>query len=204
MDRLEFPDLPVQLKSLQECVAWAAGCPVFWQDNSEGMMRKANQVWCELRLRTLAGIGTDEVRYGDAGDVPWPRTVVQAGLRDMNVQATFRSRQQNFADANVAWYAATRAQLRIRGEYPRQKFLKPVQMALLSPGTVLNMPFDRDWQDRAEDSAVLDMMLSIVVSDCDSAAFGSWIEHVKLTSNLKHTAAISLNSTLQLDDEVIP
>lgn len=205
MDRTLHPDLPVQLAAVQACVEWAAGCRAQWQDTSEGGKRNANEVWCELRLRSIGKLGVDEERESDAGAlVDWARIVTLTGLRELGIQATFRSRQQNFSDGNVAWAAAARAQLRIPCTYSRTQFLKPVQVSLLEPGEVLNMAQGYDWQDRAEDFAVLDMRFGAVISDEDSATFGSWIEHVLLTSNLKHTAAISLDGQLQLDDEELP
>lgn len=203
--RLDHPDMPVQLRSLQAAVEWAAGCEVFWQDTNEGgVIRRAGTVWGELRLRNVAPVGVDERSYVESIDPNWPLQEARIGIRQWNVQLTMRSRKQNFDDASVAWYAAVKAQLRLRYDYVRSTWLLPAKLSLISPGTVLNMPSEREFDDRNEDFAVLDMVFSALISDTDEAAVVSWIEKIKLSTKIQNPAEQALDASLQLNDEVIP
>lgn len=206
MSRTDHPDLPEQLRALQRCLEWASECRCVWIDTSEGgVIRNAGELWCELRLRSVAPLGVDDRYNTDLGNVPAARQECIVGTRILGVQATFRSRRQDFDDPNVAWYAALRAQLRLQYSVARTGYLKDAKLALLKPGDVLNMPMVQTHDDRVEDYAVLELSLSALISETENpAAAGYWLEQIEATSMLRHSPTTALAPSLQLDDEVMP
>jgi len=208
--RFSFPDLPEQLQAFQRFCAWATKCPVVWRDTEEAStVRKANEVWGELLLRSIKSIGTDEIRHIDLEDVTPPvaldnpRQECLGGQRLLNIQLNMKSRKQSFENGQVGWYAAEQARAKIA--YPfAMSFFKPVNMSFSSAPNLVNMSTMFSFDDRIEDTAAVEFFMNAVVTDADSAAIGTYIESVEISSDLKHAGGASLDASLQLDDEVIP
>lgn len=206
MSRFDFPDLPEQFRAFQEAVAWSSESRIVWFNTTDGGdVREANEVWGELFLRRIRTLGIDETRYCDLSDSEeWARQDVVNSVKQLDIRLHMRSRQQNFEDANVGWYKATRTQVRLWYQYVTDTYLKPYQLSLATVGDVIDMPRRADHDDRIEDLAVLDFTLNAVLTDTDEAAVGSWIESLEITSNLKNPGGEPLSPVLQWDNEVIP
>ena len=199
MSEFSHPDLPVQMRAFAKYVEWAAGCVAVWiNTNEHGLVREDEGAWCELSLSRFKKT-SKEIRERDTGALIYPRQEVLNIEGILQIQANFKSRTQDLDDA--AYNYATKAQNLIDLPYARQTFLTPNQLSLNVVGDVIDMPKSVD--DRVEDIAVVEYDLNAVLTIEDSAAVGTYIEHIELTSNIKNVIGTSLDSSLQLDDEVI-
>jgi len=201
--RMRAPDLPEQLTAISELFTWATGADCIYIDtNHGGDVREANRVWGELRLRSIKPVGTDQLLYTDSDTPEAPMAVVISGLRLLGIQLTLKSRSQEFTDA--AYYAALKAQTKIKYPYAIEKYLKPYQLSLASAAEVINMSDMTIFDDRQEDNSVIEVTFNAVVTDTDAAAYGYYIEQAELSSDYKKLTGVSLPPVLQVNSEVIP
>lgn len=192
----DYPDFPDKFDAFRKAIEVASGCPVFWKFQSlEGRHREANRVWGELKPFSILPIGVDWVKNVDEGTVEYPRVEVVCGYRRVVFQLNFVSRSQEHKMS--AWYAAIRAQSRIRYSFINAEFFAPFCMALETVGQVLDVPEGQVWDDRVEDVALLEITMSTTLEDRDAAAVGTWIENAVIASNLKNAGGISLDPSLQ-------
>lgn len=201
-DFFEYPDLDQKFDALREALEWAAGCKVVWINQKDGgRVREPREVWAELKPRMIQNIGKEirnEIRVNDAVT---PRQELLIGRRVIAFELRFKSRNQEHKRS--AWYAASRAQLRLGSRYIKGTWLQPFNWGLATVGEIVDL--EQYVLDRAEDVANLEFDLNTFVTDKDASAIGTWIEHVEVSSNkLRHTAAIQANGAIQLDEELLP
>lgn len=182
--RFEHPDLDMKMDAVRSWLCWCAEVKVAWLDQSDGgRVREANTVWGMLRPRRIVAQGVDEVRYIDVpSNVENPRQEMIVGWRAITFDFRTHSRDQNHRQS--AWYAATRAQLRARYRYGKDKWLKPFDMSLATIEDVVNMPEVKEWDDRVEDVANMEFTLNTFLCDKDASAVGTWIEQVVMNGDL--------------------
>jgi hypothetical protein len=191
------------MEAVKKAIAWAADIHAVWRDQDDGgVVRKANKPWVELRPRTFREVGIPDKRQEDLetpeneGTLENPRQEVQVFWKEIDFEARFRSRSQKHK--MTGWYAAVRAQSKLRSTYVKDTFLKPFDLGLATVGDVLNMPEVKLVADRTEDLAVLEFTLNATLCEVDESALGTWIDRCLVTSNL-----IPLDDSLQLNDEVM-
>jgi hypothetical protein len=205
MSKFQNPDLKEQLTTFADVLTRAGECPVVWIDtNKKGLIRKANKIWCELRLRVVRTVGTDEIRHEDIGGstrLKNPRQDLLISARVLELQANFRSRSQEFLTS--AWHAATRAQSRMQWPYAKTK-LNGKNLSLSKVGQVINMQGAKVFDDRAEDAAVIEFWLNSMLTDRDAEAVGTYIEEIELSSKMFDFGGPELDQSLQLDEEKLP
>lgn len=204
--RFEYPDLDQKMDAIKKWLRWCTEIEVVWIDQDDGgRVRESQKVWGELRPRRIVTLGVDETRYEDvdnlAGDARYPRQDTIIGQRQLMLELRTKSRDQNHRQS--AWYAATRAQLRVRYLYGKNKWLAPFDLSLATVADVVNMPEIKIKNDRIEDIANLEFTLNTFLCDKDTAAIGTWIEHVEVSSDLKNAGGTSLDPSIQLDKELM-
>lgn len=202
MSGFEYPDLPKRMEEVKRAVAWASGIDVFWRDQDDGGVVRKGKPWVELRPRTFREIGIPDKRQEDLetaeteGTLENPRQEVQVSWKEIDFEARFRSRSQEHR--MTGWYAAVRAQSKLRSTYAKDTFFKPYELGLATVGDVLNMPEVKLVADRTEDLAVLEFTFNATLCEVDEAALGTWIDRCLVTSDLS-----PLDSSLQLNNEVM-
>ena len=197
----QSPTLPTKFDALKEALEWASGCTLYWQGQNTGRRREAGEVWGEVRLFSMRGIGTEELTYTDTEDgSDNPVQVNQIGQRLLTFQLHLRSRSQ--AHASSAWLAGARAQQRLRAPYSVQTFLKPNQMSIAYIGTVQDT--GAQWDSRIEDLAILEFSINTVLTDIDTENVTTYIEHIEASSGTKDVTGTLLPADVQWDEEVIP
>lgn len=205
------PDPAEKMNAIRDGLCWAADVPVVWIDQTDGgRVREANEVWGELRPRQITKRGQDERRDTDLEDVTpalpapleQPRQSCIAALRNLNMELVLKSRSQEHRAS--AWFAGTRAQIKIGSEYMREKYLKPVGLSFVNARDVINMPSMTIHDDRIEDVALIEFDMETFFIDEDATMFGTWIEQVEVSSTLKHSASVPLDASIQLDKELMP
>jgi hypothetical protein len=212
------PDLDKRMDAIREWATWAAGCKVVWIDQSDrDRIREPREYWGELRPRRISTLGTDEIVHvdleptADPGDLPLehPRQDVVYSLKVIEFDLRFKARDQRHLRS--AWYAAVKAQTRIKNPYALEKWFKPLCWGVAEVGDVLNMGEIMIHDDRIEGSAIFTFNMSTTISDTDAAAVGTWIEKVEISSKdeqgnpglIQADGVTPLDPSLQFDKEVI-
>ena len=195
---------PQTFEQIRKALEWASKTDIFWFGRSdEGRHRKANYVWGEIQIFRISAVGVDEVRRTEIGSpVVTNLQECLSGNRLVDFQVNFMSRSQ--AHENSAWYAATLAQTRIRAPFVRSKFGTEGEFALATVGAVVDNIDGRLFEGRKEDLAILEFSVNAVVNETDEAMLVSWIETIEASTGFKKSGGTSLDSSLQLDDEVMP
>jgi hypothetical protein len=196
----QVPDLPEKFEAFREALQWATGCEIFWMNQAlEGRHREANRVWGELQIFEFSTIGVDENRYTEeAGNLQ----ITQCGNRELTFQLNMKSRSQEHRDS--AWYAASKAQMRINNHFVRDQWLKPNELSFTSAQMIKDTVGGMMWDDRTEDVAILEINMTTVLNDADASNIVSWIETIEASTGFKNPVGNDLDSSLQLDDEVMP
>lgn len=206
-----FPGVPDKLNNILKWARWATGEAVEWQDqNRNARLGAKHAIWGELRPVRIEVVGEDEIRYEDLEDtdpppaspLDFPLQACVSGTRLLVFQFRMFSRSQEHNHA--AWHALMLAQTRIKAPYARSAFFRPKELAIVEIGDVINMPVERVFDQRVEDIALFEFTLSTVVNEIDETAIGTWIESIKASSDLNDAGGVSLDPSLQLDDEVMP
>ena len=199
-----------KVNALRDACAWATGTHGDWAYRKEAFGDPDdNDPWFELRMGRMRELGVDDLCYIDngipAGDPGGeePRQDMIVGQRQFFVELRTFNRDQE--QDVVAWVVAERARTRMRLPYVRERFLNPVSVTLAELFEVVPMPSPRAPVElRWQSEAVLEMDFATVVAETDAAAVGTWIESVRVSSDLKNCAGVSLDPSIQLDNEVMP
>jgi hypothetical protein len=205
-----YPTWLQKCDAIRDACAWATGVCGDWAYKKEAFeLPEDNEPWFELRMGRMRELGVDDICYTDNG-VPagdpggeFPRQDTIVGQRQFFVEMRTFNRDQE--QDVVAWLVADRARTRLRLPYAKERFLTPVNVALAELFEVVPMPTPRaPVEQRWRSEAVLEMDLTTVVAETDGAAIGTWIESVEISSDLKNCAGVSLDPSIQLDNEVMP
>lgn len=202
---VQHPDIPTSLEDFRRALEWASGVEVFWMNQSlEGRNREACERWVEMHPVNIRKIGTDEVRYIDTGaaapDFPLKEAV--SGNRVINMDLKFWSRSQ--VPANSAWWLASQTQNKIQHPHIRRTWLTGACLGINTVGDILDDVAGSEFDDRVEDVAVMEVSLNAVITSIEDAILVSCIEEIKATTGFKNIDGSNLDSSLQLNDEVIP
>jgi hypothetical protein len=207
-----FPTWEQKTEALRDAIAWAAkGICGDWRYKKEAFsLPDDNDPWFELAMGRMLEIGVDEIRSEDNIDPttgnPYsenPRLDSVYSQRQFMIEARFFSRDQEHD--TVAWLIADRARSRLRFPYVRERFLKPVGIAIVELLQAIPMPSPRKVIDmRWQSEAVIEMEFFTTLREVDEAAVGTWIETVEVSSVLRNPGGVPLDPKLQLDNEVMP
>lgn len=208
MSGFEYPDLPKRLDALKEAIEWASEVKVVWMDQDDGgRVKEPNKAWIELRPRRFRETAPPGIRHEDLetaeteGTLTNPRQEVTISYKEIDFEARARSRRQDHP--LTGWYAAVRLQSRITKSYALGKWYKPNNLAISNIGEVFNMPRELMYDDRKENLAIFEFSVETILCDKDEADLGTWIDRCEVTSDFKIDENTSLDSSLQLDDEVM-
>lgn len=205
-----YPTWLQKCDAIRDAVAWATQTHGDWAYRKEAFSDPDdNDPWFELRMGRMRELGVDDVCYLDNGTTPsdpggeFPRQDVIVGQRQFFVEMrVFNIDQEQDV---VAWNVATRARTRMRLQYLKDRWFIPNQIGIAELFEVVPMPAPRQPVElRWRSEAVLEMDLVTAVAETDTAAIGTWIETVEVSSNLKNCAGVPLDPSIQLDNEVMP
>lgn len=201
---LGYPDLSKRLDAIRDAVAWASKVKVLWIDQTDRVRaREANIPWIELQPRRIEKTNRTDVMHldletaGTEGTLEFPRQEVSVSHCTIHLQARGRSRSQRPLESG--WYALTRVQNRINTTYPKNKWIRPNNLAFSEMGSeVLNMPTLQINDNRIENNAILEFAYDTVLCEVDAANVGTWIDRVLVSSDIQ-----TMDDSLQLDEEVM-
>lgn len=211
-----FPTWQDKTDAIRESLLWAAGPRVCgdWAFKKEAFsLPDDNDPWFVLRMGPILEYGVDEQTNLDnidpvtgEPDVDEPRSDMVVGQRLFTVQVRVMSRDQEHD--TVAWIVAERIRSRMRFRYVKDKWFRPKCVALVSMGQVIPIPQPPAKPEavelRCQSEAVLEVSLATVITETDAAAVGTWIEQVEVTSQIRNAGGTLIDSSLQLDQEVMP
>ncbi len=197
--------------AIRDSIKWASGVFGDWKFKHKAFqLPKNNEPWFELKMGRIRPLGIDEIRNEDnidpiteEPDVTNPRRELVCGQRQFFVEARFYGRDQSH-DV-VAWLIAERARARLRFDFPRDEWLKPNEVAISEMLEVVPMPEPLQVVvERIQSEAVFELSFATSINEFDSAAVGTWIESVEISSNLLNAGGVSLDPRIQMINEVLP
>lgn len=205
----EHPSLESILTTFKDAVEWATECHTVWGQSNETLPRGADTVWNELEVRSLTQQGTPQRRTEDqesltppvVSDYPMKSYISEQYL--LSVQVRTRSRANGLF--GTGYIVAARGRTRMLAPYALDNFWHCNQISIANIGPVVNIPIlGKEFDDRAENEAVCEYRMNIVLTETDAASAGTYIEETEISSTIKNPGGVPLDDTLQLTDEVLP
>ena len=192
------PTLDTKMDALQRALEWAFGCRIrFGRSPEANEYEPYGSVWGNLVLMFAGDAENCDVEIRDvdieAYDGVNPRQEVAIRQTQLRFQLTLRSRSQK--PSKSAWATGLTGMSRVKLPWFIEEFLTPYNLALGEFRQLTDSGFTYD--NRVEDMAIFEILVYTVMVECDSAARGTWIERVEVTSDL------GLPSSLEWSDETI-
>lgn len=184
---------------------WAkavTGFRFYWLNRKRN--REFRKTWGTLQVISERDVGIDEVRQTDLTGGSPPAggeiEVMISGNREITVSVQVKSRDQEPLKTARFFLAKLRTSLRKPGV--RATHFQPNDIAVVRPLPLNELDFTR--QNRVEALANMDVIFATVVNEVDPAEATTFIETVRVSSDVKNPGGVSIDPALQLDDFDIP
>lgn len=183
--------------------AWAeavTGLKFFWRNRKRGWEQA--KTWGTLHVTTGRHLGIDDIRERDlTGGAPPAGEEIEvqiSGQRLITVAVRVKSRDQE--PLETARFYLEQLRTSLRKPSIRATHLQPASIAVVRAMPTNDLDFTR--QKRVEAFSNMDVIFATVVNELDAPT--TFIQTVRVTSDIKNPAGVSLPDELQLIDFDIP